>query len=136
MIAAMPHTIPDREIEFSAVRSQGPGGQNVHQVSSAVHLRFDIRASSLPDALKARLLAMADQRITKEGVIVIKAQTTRSQEQNRAEALARLHEMVEKAAHVPAARRATKPTFGSKQRRLKSKAVRSGIKAGRGRVTG
>lgn len=131
----MPHIIPDREIEFSAVRSQGPGGQNVNQVSSAVHLRFDIRASSLPQALKDKLLATADHRITKEGVIVIKAQTTRSQEQNRAEAVARLHEMVEKAAQVQRVRRPTKPTFGSKQRRLKSKSVRAGVKAGRGRVT-
>ncbi|TXH42933.1 MAG: aminoacyl-tRNA hydrolase [Burkholderiaceae bacterium] len=131
----MPHIIPDREIEFSAVRSQGPGGQNVHQVSSAVHLRFDIRASSLPQALKDKLLATADHRITKDGVIVIKAQTTRSQEQNRAEAVARLHEMVEKAGQVQRVRRPTKPTFGSKQRRLKSKAARGEVKAGRSKVT-
>jgi ribosome-associated protein len=135
MKATMPRIIPESEIEFSAVRAQGPGGQNVHKVSSAVHLRFDIRASSLPDELKDRLLALADQRITKDGVIVIKAQTTRSQEQNRAEALARLHEMVEEAAHVQRKRRPTKPTFGSKQRRLKSKSVRAGVKAGRGKVT-
>ena len=131
----MPHAIPESEIEFSAIRAQGPGGQNVHKVSSAVQLRFDIRASSLPQAVKDRLLARADQRITKDGVIVIKAQTTRSQEQNRAEALARLHELVAQASHEPRARRPTKPTFGSRQRRLEGKSVRAGIKAGRGRVT-
>jgi ribosome-associated protein len=127
--------IPLDEVEFTAVRSQGPGGQNVHKVSSAVHLRFDVHASSLPSDVKARLLVMSDQRISKDGVIVIKAQGTRSQEQNRAEALARLHDMVQEAFHVPRARRATKPTFGSKQRRLKSKSVRAGVKAGRGKVS-
>ena len=131
----MRRAIPESEIEFSAIRAQGPGGQNVHKVSSAVHLRFDIRASSLPQELKDRLLALDDQRITKHGVIVIKAQSTRSQEQNRAEALGRLHEMVDEATHVQRTRRPTKPTFGSEQRRLKSKSVRAGVKAGRGRVT-
>lgn len=128
-----PRVRPD-EVDFSAIRAQGAGGQNVNKVSSAVHLRFDIRASSLPEELKDRLLALADQRITKDGVIVIKVQTTRSQEQNRAEALARLHEMVEEAAHVQRTRRPTKPAFGAKQRRLKSKAARAGVKAGRGKV--
>lgn len=129
------HTVAEHEVEFTAVRSQGPGGQNVHKVSSAVHLRFDIRSSSLPQEVKDRLLALSDQRISKDGVIVIKAQATRSQEQNRAEALARLQDIVAEASHVQRARRATKPTFGSKQRRLKSKSVRAGVKAGRGKVS-
>jgi ribosome-associated protein len=129
----MPPKVLPQEVEFTAVRAQGPGGQNVHKVSSAVHLRFDIRASSLPDPVKERLLALSDQRVTKDGVIVIKAQATRSREQNQAEAMARLEEMVAEAAHVPRVRRATKPTFGSKQRRLKAKSVRSEVKASRGR---
>ncbi len=119
------------EITFDAIRASGPGGQNVNKVSNAVHLRFDIRASSLPDAVKARLLAWADQRITSDGVVVIKAQDSRSLERNRADAVARLIELVQAAAHVPKARRATKPTYGSQQRRLEGKAKRSGIKAGR-----
>ena len=126
--------VPEHEIEFSAVRAQGPGGQNVHKVSSAVHLRFDIRASSLPPHVKAKLLALRDQRVTKLGVIVIKAQTSRSQDQNRAEALARLQEMVAEASHTPTVRRPTKPTYGSKQRRLEGKSLRAGIKANRGKV--
>ena len=129
----MPHIVPEQEVEFSAVRAQGPGGQNVHKVSSAVHLRFDIRASSLPDAIKERLLALADQRVSKDGVIVIKVQTTRSQDRNKAEAMARLQELVDQASHVPRVRRATKPTYGSKQRRLKDKSVRAEVKANRGR---
>ena len=131
----MPPTIPEHEVEFSAIRAQGPGGQNVHKVSSAVHLRFDIRASSLPQEVKDRLLALGDQRVTKQGVIVIKAQTARSQEQNRAEALARLEELVAQASHTQRARRPTKPTYGSKQRRLEGKSLRSGIKAGRAKPT-
>ena len=121
---------PD-ELDFDAIRASGPGGQNVNKVSNAVHLRFDIRASSLPEAVKARLLTWPDQRITSEGVVVIKAQDSRSLERNRADAVARLIELVQAAAHVPKARRATKPTYGSKQRRLEGKAKRSGIKAGR-----
>ncbi|MFG6412677.1 alternative ribosome rescue aminoacyl-tRNA hydrolase ArfB [Roseateles sp. DC23W] len=120
------------ELQFDAIRASGPGGQNVNKVSNAVHLRFDIRAaSSLPEAVKARLLNWADQRITADGVVVIKAQDSRSLERNRADAVARLIELVQAAAHVPKARRATKPTYGSQQRRLEGKAKRSGVKAGR-----
>jgi ribosome-associated protein len=115
------------------VRAQGAGGQNVNKVSSAIHLRFDVRASSLPEAVKARLLAQADSRITSEGVIVIKAQEHRSQEMNRADAMDRLQAMVDAAAHVPRVRRATKPTYGSKQRRLEGKSQRAEVKALRGR---
>jgi ribosome-associated protein len=119
------------ELVFEAIRASGPGGQNVNKVSNAVHLRFDIRASSLPDGVKARLLAWPDQRISSEGVVVIKAQEARSLERNRADAVARLIELVRAAAHVPKARRATRPTYGSQQRRLEGKAKRSGIKARR-----
>lgn len=119
------------EIAFDAIRASGPGGQNVNKVSNAVHLRFDIRASSLPEAVKARLLAWPDQRISSDGIVVIKAQDSRSLERNRADALARLVELVQAAAHVPKARRATKPTYGSQRRRLEGKAKRSGVKAGR-----
>lgn len=119
------------EVEFDAIRASGPGGQNVNKVSNAVHLRFDIRASSLPEAVKTRLLARADQRISSEGVVVIKAQDSRSLERNRADAVARLIELVQAAAHVPKARRATKPTYGSQQRRLEGKSKRSDVKAGR-----
>ena len=131
----MPVVIPESEVEFSAIRAQGAGGQNVNKVSSAIHLRFDIHASSLPAAIKERLLALRDQRITADGVVVIKAQTTRSQDMNRADAMQRLTELVNSVAVPPKPRRATKPTYGSKQRRLEGKGIRSVIKAGRGKVS-
>ena len=129
-----PVVMPD-EVEFSPIRAQGPGGQNVNKVATAVHLRFDIARSSLPDRVKARLLASRDGRITDQGIVVIKAQSARSRDRNKAEALARLQEMVDEAAHVPTVRRPTRPTRASKRRRLDAKGARSDVKAGRAKVS-
>jgi ribosome-associated protein len=130
-----PTPIPESEVEMTAMRAQGAGGQNVNKVSSAIHLRFDIPNSSLAPDHKERLLALADQRITRDGVLVIKAQSHRSQDMNRAEALGRLQELVDSVATPPRQRRATKPTAGSKRRRLEAKNLRSQVKVLRGPVS-
>ena len=133
-MAPLPLQVSEDEVEITAMRAQGAGGQNVNKVSSAVHLRFDVVASSLPEGVKERLLALRDTRITRDGVVVIKAQQYRSQELNRADALERLNALVNSVAMPPRVRRATKPTYGSQQRRLQSKTQRGETKALRGRV--
>lgn len=134
MTNRIPFTLREDEVAFSAIRAQGAGGQNVNKVSNAIQLRFDVRASTLPDPIKAKLLALRDQRLTADGVLVIKAQTSRSLEKNRAEALARLTELIEAASVVPRVRRATKPTRSSQRKRVENKVRRGLIKALRGRV--
>ena len=133
--SAAPPLVDEGEVELSAIRAQGAGGQNVNKVSSAVHLRFDVAASSLPDDVKARLLALSDQRISQGGVIVIKAQSERSRELNRADAMQRLNDLVASVAEAPTLRHATRPTRASKRRRLDGKSQRGELKALRGKVS-
>lgn len=126
--------VDPREVEFSQIRAQGPGGQNVNKVSNAVHARFDVNASSLPAWIKERLLALHDSRITEDGVVILKAQGSRSLEANKEDALRRLQELVDQASVVQAVRRPTKPTRGSQRRRLDAKARSGQVKALRGKV--
>ena len=127
--------IPESEIVFSAIRASGPGGQNVNKVSSAIHLRFDVRSSSLPEAVKAKILRMRDARISTEGVIVIKAQKFRSQEKNKLESLARLDELLQKSQHVETPRRRTRPSRSSVRKRLEGKKKQGSVKKNRGKVS-
>lgn len=135
MTSRIPFALREEEVEFTAIRAQGAGGQNINKVSNAIQIRFDVRGSSLPESIKAKLLALRDQRLTTDGVIVIKAQQSRSLEKNRAEALERLRDLVEAAAVVPRIRRATKPTKSSQRKRVESKVKRGQIKALRGRIS-
>lgn len=128
------YRVHESEVEFSAIRSQGAGGQNVNKVSSAVHLRFDIRASSLPEPIRERLLDLRDRRIGATGIVVIKAQSSRSQAQNRLEALARLQDLIDRVSNTPAVRRPTRPTQGARRRCLEAKAERGAIKRLRAKV--
>lgn len=130
------YPIREEELELSAIRAQGAGGQNVNKVSNAVHMRYSIPGSSLPDAIKERLLALSDQRITADGVVVIKAQSSRSLEQNKAEAIERLQALVDSVAVPTKRRKATKPTKSSQRKRLDTKTTRGDVKKLRGRVSG
>ena len=135
MTIRIPFVLREDEVAFTAIRAQGAGGQNVNKVSNAIQLRFDVRASTLPEPIKAKLLALRDQRLTTEGVIVIKAQQSRSLENNRVDALARLRDLVEAAAVIVRVRRPTKPTRSSQRKRVESKVRRGQVKALRGRIT-
>ena len=130
------YPVREEEVVFSAIRAQGAGGQNVNKVSNAVHLRYSIPQSSLPDAIKERLLALSDQRITADGVVVIKAQTARSLEFNKMDALARLQALVDSVSVLPKRRKATKPTYSAQRKRLDSKSTRGEVKKQRARVSG
>lgn len=131
----MPITLNESEVEFIAIRAQGAGGQNVNKVSNALHLRFDITASTLPDEIKGKLLALRDQRISGDGIVVIKAQKHRSLERNREDGLLRLRELIAAAAFIPVIRRPTKPTRSSQRKRIESKVKRGQVKLQRGRVS-